>query len=348
MEESFVPAVSVVMPVYNTSKYLHAAIDSILCQTFQDFEFIIIDDASTDNSAEIIKSYSDSRIILIEKPKNTGYTDSLNMAIKLAKGNYVARMDADDISLKNRFEKQVNYMEEHPDVLVLGTFYKVINSESVVAVPISYEEAKVVSIMHVPVAHPTVFIRRNVFTGFNLVYDKAYEPAEDYHLWTRIIEIGKIENLPEVLLHYRRHENQQSSLKIVQLLKAAQVIRFNQLSKLISFENKTYDLGFAIDVLTKTSIPLTMDGLKKVDRLLCDLYESNIKKGVYNDEYLYVYLRNVWLQYLNFSNVLDFKRTSFFLFNRNSRVTKMTFANKLKLLWDFISRKLQISSIYAR
>ena len=122
------PEVSVVMPVYNAEKYLRDAIESILNQSFRNFEFFIIDDASTDKSVEIIKSFSDNRIFLIQKAVNSGYTDSLNMAIKLAKGKYIARMDADDISLKNRFLMQYQYMESNTSVLVLGTFFNVIGS----------------------------------------------------------------------------------------------------------------------------------------------------------------------------------------------------------------------------
>ena len=118
------------MPVYNAGYYLKEAIDSILNQSFSDFEFFIIDDKSTDNSLEIIKSYKDDRIILIEKQSNTGYTDSLNMAIKLSKGKYIARMDADDISSPKRFLKQYEYLESHQDVVLLGTNYEIIGDSN--------------------------------------------------------------------------------------------------------------------------------------------------------------------------------------------------------------------------
>src|ERR1035437_9636183 len=192
------PVISVLMPVYNAEPYLKEAIESVLNQSFRDFELLLIDDASTDKSVEIIKSYHDNRIVLLQKPINSGYNDSLNMAIPFAKGEYIARMDADDLSLDNRFLKQYNYMEQHPDILVLGTMLKVIGADfSNKYHPITYDQVKLFSLMGSPVAHPTVFIRRSVFDTYNLKYDRNFEPAEDYDLWSRILEIGKIENLPD-------------------------------------------------------------------------------------------------------------------------------------------------------
>src|SRR5688500_18170797 len=196
------PKVSVVMPVYNTARYLRESIESILNQTFSDFEFLIIDDASTDESVAIVRSYSDKRIKLIQKPINTGYTESLNMAIDLAKGKYIARMDSDDLSLNDRFEKQYRYMEQYPEVLVLGGSYQILGTNDIVSLPVTHQEAAVVSLMHVLVAHPTVFIRKQLFDQYNVRYEKKYEPAEDYGLWTKVDDIGRIENMPYVLMFY--------------------------------------------------------------------------------------------------------------------------------------------------
>ncbi len=115
------PRVTVLMSVYNGEKYLREAIDSILNQTFKDFEFLIIDDGSTDSSADIIRSYTDFRIRLIQNEKNIGLTRSLNKGLKLAKGEYIARMDVDDISLPIRFEKQVSFLDKYEDVKLVGS-----------------------------------------------------------------------------------------------------------------------------------------------------------------------------------------------------------------------------------
>ncbi|HEY4799706.1 MAG TPA: glycosyltransferase family 2 protein, partial [Bacteroidia bacterium] len=140
-----IPAISVLMPVYNAEKYLCEAIDSILQQTFTDFEFLIIDDGSTDKSVDIIRSYSDKRIVLTTKPCNTGLIDTLNMGIQLARGKYIARMDADDISVAGRLKSQYQYMENNPDVLVVGSLYQCIGTDIVYDMPISCSQVKVYS-----------------------------------------------------------------------------------------------------------------------------------------------------------------------------------------------------------
>ena len=292
------PSISVVMPVYNAGTFLKESIDSILQQSFEDFEFFIIDDASTDNSAELIRSFTDKRIRFIEKPANTGYTDSLNMAIQLSKGKYIARMDADDISEQQRFLQQFQYMENNPAVLVLGTAYKIIGTDEMVQLPLSYEEAKVVSIMHVPVAHPTVMMRKEIFTRYQFLYNKKYEPAEDYDLWTKVLEIGKIENLQKPLLYYRRHSAQQSILRYETLLQAAVEIRLRQLNKLIIFTGKSYDVLFAIATLSKQAVLVNGDSMQKLVLLLSDMMNANILKKVYDTTLLNSYLRERWLFHL--------------------------------------------------
>ncbi|MBC7413296.1 MAG: glycosyltransferase, partial [Bacteroidia bacterium] len=203
------PLLSVIMPVYNAAIYLREAIDSVLNQTFVDYEFFIIDDKSTDESVAIINSYSDPRIILIQKTVNTGYTDSLNAIIPLCKGKYIARMDADDVCVADRFLRQYNYLESNSNTLVLGTNYDIIGNATLVPnVPISGNEVKLFALTQSPVAHPSVMVRTILFTQYNLTYNKAFEPAEDYDLWTRVLELGAIQNLPQVLLHYRIHASQ--------------------------------------------------------------------------------------------------------------------------------------------
>lgn len=126
MDSNVKPLISVLMPVYNCSKYIHSSTTSILNQTFSDIELIIIDDCSTDNTVDIIKTFNDKRIVLIVKQKNSGITNSLNYALDIAKGKYIARMDGDDISNIDRLEKQYEFMEGHPDVVLCGGGYEVI------------------------------------------------------------------------------------------------------------------------------------------------------------------------------------------------------------------------------
>ena len=317
------PSISVIMPVYNCESFIRESVESILGQCYTDFEFIIIDDASTDRTIEIIKEYDDSRIQLIIKPANTGYTDSLNMAIKLAKGRYIARMDGDDVSLAHRLAVQYDFLEKNKDVLVVGSHYKIIGTDNIVRLPVSYEEVKITAIMHVPVAHPTVLIRMKVFNKLGLFYNKDYEPAEDYDLWCRILENGKIENVDEVLLEYRHHDKQESRIKYDRILKVAVQTRLSQVEKLINFSGKPYDILFAIDVLTKQLHQTNKPTLLRIRCLLNDLYEANSIKKVYDQKLLFAYLRERWMHHTNLYKFCHFKDISVLFSPRNYGVTKI-------------------------
>jgi glycosyltransferase involved in cell wall biosynthesis len=231
------PKISVVMPVYNTAMYLNEAIDSILNQTFTDFEFIIIDDCSTDGSLDIIKSYKDERIILIQNEVNKGYVFGLNYAISIAKGKYIARMDSDDISHKNRFESQVNFLTENKDVILCGTNYELINANSSNNISYTHENIKSNMLLFNQFAHPSVMFQIDFLRSNSLMYNEDFVPAEDYDLWFRIIELGgQVTNLSEKLLSYRIHNSQISeSLFDVQKQKGNEVKK-NILRKLIEKE----------------------------------------------------------------------------------------------------------------
>jgi glycosyltransferase involved in cell wall biosynthesis len=211
MEEVIVPKISVIMPVYNCELYIKEAIDSILNQTFLDFELIIIDDCSTDSTLSIVKSYGDPRINVVEKEQNTGYTNSLNSAILIAKGKYIARMDGDDISIPERLQKQYDFLERNYEVVICGTAIQIIGSHKVERHPSNHEDLKIKLCFSSVFHHPTVMIKRNVLNQ-NL-YNKEFEPAEDYELWTRLAFVGKMANLNDVLLNYRIHSNQTSSVR---------------------------------------------------------------------------------------------------------------------------------------
>jgi len=201
------PTISVVMPVYNGEKYLREAIDSILNQTYNDFEFIIINDGSTDKTDEIILSYDDPRIVYIKNEENLQIVKTLNKGIDLAKGKYIARMDADDISLPKRFEKQMKFMEKNPEIGVCGTWIEVfgIRNERL-KYPVEHEEIKATLLFNSALAHPSVMIKRSILQINH--YDVLYNKAEDYALWIELLETCKFCNIPEYLLKYRLHKKQ--------------------------------------------------------------------------------------------------------------------------------------------
>jgi glycosyltransferase involved in cell wall biosynthesis len=227
------PRVSVLMPAYNSEIFIREAISSIIEQSFSDYELIIIDDASTDDTVKIIRSFSDQRILLIEKDSHSGYTTSLNIGLKMAQGEYVARMDADDVMLKDRLKEQVSYMDSHPEVIVSGTWYKLMQEQRVVGDPYTPEEVRVTLLDYCCIAHPTVILRKERLLHADKFYNPSIEPAEDYDLWTRLIACGQITNLPKVLLHYRQHDRQVSNLYASKQQTLASVSKMRMLQYII-------------------------------------------------------------------------------------------------------------------
>lgn len=205
--QDLLPEVSIVMPVCNGGETVQAAIESIQHQTFHDWEFIIVDDGSTDNTADILKrkSEEDSRIKIIRNKINMGLSASLNRGCKRAKGQLIARMDADDISLPTRLEKQFNFLKEHDEVSVLGTAIlakddtgKIVGT---VSRPSHHKELQQQILYKLPFFHPTVMMRRTFLEQYGW-YDENLLWGEDYELWSRSIDTALYANLSEPLLHY--------------------------------------------------------------------------------------------------------------------------------------------------
>ncbi len=198
------PKVSVLMPVYNTKEeYLREAIESILNQTFSDFEFIIINDGSTNNAKDVILSYTDPRIKYFEQ-ENKGLISTLNRGLDLCQGEYIARMDSDDISLPERFEKQVKILDSYANVGIVGSAIKYFPNEKIIMLK---EFPKFFDmIIYNQLAHPAVMIKNYIIKKFNLKYENFIH-AEDYELWSRLIKYTDICNIQEVLLNYRIHES---------------------------------------------------------------------------------------------------------------------------------------------
>jgi glycosyltransferase involved in cell wall biosynthesis len=213
------PFVTVLMTVYNGLPYLPQAIESVLGQTFSDFEFLIIDDASTDNSLACIRSYTDPRIRLICNEKNIGQACSLNKGLQLARGVYVARLDQDDLCLPERLQKQVALLQKRRDVTVVGSLMRGIdtNGRSKGHYGRQLDDfATFVALLLVgdcPIAHPSVMFQREAIARLG-GYDGSFSPAEDYHLWTRVaLQRYSAAVIAEPLLLYRIHKGQQSNTR---------------------------------------------------------------------------------------------------------------------------------------
>ena len=199
-----IPRVSVLMSVYNGEPYLALAIESILRQTFTDFEFIIVDDASTDRSAAIAESFTDPRVVVVRNETNLQVSRSMNAAMNLARGEYLARMDCDDLSLPTRLERQVEFLDVRPDVGICGTWVRTMGqTRTVWRYPTDPEQIQAALLFRSVIAHPTVMMRADFLRRYGLRYRDDQFWAEDWDLWQRASFCFPLVNLPEVLLTYR-------------------------------------------------------------------------------------------------------------------------------------------------
>lgn len=296
------PVVTVLMPVYNGEKYLQGAIDSILNQTFSDFEFLIIDDGSTDRSVEIINSYNDPRIRLFKNGTNLKLISTLNKGLELAQGQFIARMDCDDISLLGRLAKQVQFLNDNPDVGLCGTWAKTIGvyDGTIYQYPTNFEIVKCWLLFQCSLLHPTIMMRRELFTEHNLKYSKEYLHAEDYAFFVAASKITRLANLPEVLLYYRFSENQVSS-------------QYFATQKETNFKIQTEQLiNLGIQIRAKEArlhklVTSELDPACKKEAFwwLVQMIKSNAKKYIYDQSALFLTIRQYWKRIRNFFDIYE-------------------------------------------
>lgn len=220
------------MPVYNNEQYILDAVESILNQSYQNYEFIIIDDASTDKSSSIIENYcSNKKIILLKNQFNRGISYCLNIGMQLAKGDYIVRMDSDDISVTNRLETQVAFMESCPEIGISGSSTEIINEKSEIIgtrhVFTNDQQIKIALLLgETSLAHSSIIMRKDFIYTYALFYNPAYDLAEDYELFCRGSNLGKYQNIDDFLLKYRVHSQSVScSYKIEQTKCARHILR---------------------------------------------------------------------------------------------------------------------------
>ena len=198
--------VSVLMPVYKTNEaYLREAIESTLKQTFTDFEFLIVDDCPSDTRESIVKSYNDPRIIYSINAQNMGITGVRNKMIDMAQGEYLAIMDHDDVSLPERFQKQVEVLDAHPEIGVVGCKTQRMSNGNFSKNPTNDEDIRLALMRVCAITHPSAMIRKSVLTDNNIRYEEEFSPSEDYALWCRLIPYTKFYNLKDPLFLYRDH-----------------------------------------------------------------------------------------------------------------------------------------------
>ena len=288
------------MSVYNSAQYLREAVDSILNQTIIDFEFIIIDDNSSDESVSILKSYSDSRIVLIVNETNVGLTKNLNIGIKLAKGDFIARMDADDISFVDRFEKQLSFLQSNSSISLCGSqFVEIGNGNQISKYPINHNEIYFTLLYRNAIAHPTVMWRKTDFIDNSLFYNENYKTAQDYELWSRVVSCLKVANINETLLQYRTHPKQISNVLKKNQNNNAFAIKISLIKQLLPSFNATDEVYFKCLFDNGFKLYRTPEDIRNSDILMFNIFKENKIKKLYSDEFI----KDYWVK-IFFTNYL--------------------------------------------
>lgn len=293
------PSISVLMAVYNGEKFLKQTIDSILNQTYKDFEFIIIDDCSSDKTLDIIKSYKDKRIFVHKNNVNMGQTKSLNIGLNLARGEYIARIDAGDVSLPNRLEKQVKIIRNNPNISVIGTsafryneHWKIID---VVHMPVSQDSILLRLLFTSPIIHISVLMRRDVILNIG-GYDENFYVLADYDLWSRLLTKNYyITNIRDILVGYMVSTESLGAMNAYSrsLIEASKIIQKN----IKNFADITISLDEAANI--RKFFDFSLQGLFVEEMIGTEKLIINIikKMGISKKEIDYLLVRK-YIKYL--------------------------------------------------
>lgn len=285
--------ISVIMSVYNTKlQYLNIAVQSILQQTYPYFEFIIIDDGCDEECARFLQSIGDKRVILIRNPENYGLTKSLNIGLQRARGKYIVRMDADDRSYPQRLEKQYDYMEQHPEIAILGCWVKEGSrvNKCCGSVSTKWRYARML-FDNVGIYHPSAFIRTDFLKENHLAYDETFKKAQDFELWSRSLLKGYMYVFPQVLLEYRIHDGQISCYGSKEQEKFNILTRRNMLKLLEVQLDPDEERQFA-HMNTSCMSPESVIGL--FDKIL----HANQEKKFFEQRFLRYELETKWIRFL--------------------------------------------------
>lgn len=261
------PLVSVILPVYNAELYVKETIQSILNQTFSDFELIILNDGSTDKSEEIISEFEDTRIRYFKNKINLKLIDTLNLGLDLARGKYIARMDADDIALPNRFAKQIHFLESNPEYGIVGSFAKTIGSTNLNLRYVEEDEdIRYALITHNPFIHSSVMLRNSILLINNLKYNKEQLHVEDYALWIHLLQYTKGKIMSDILIYYRTHIEQISVVNAKDQIINTQKLQKNYLKKIGFCSDEINLVHSLLNKVELSSLALIL-GFQKIERL---------------------------------------------------------------------------------
>ncbi len=289
------PKVSVVMAVHNGGAYLKEATESILRQSLRDFELIVVDDGSSDESAALLEAFGDARIRILRNQQQLGLSASLNRGADTASGDYIARMDADDVSLPARLAAQVAFLDRHPEVSIVGCWARTIGERppQTWRYPTADADIRCAFLFHSVLVHSAVMWRRPDFEGHGLRYDEGVERAQDYELWTRAAEHVCFANLPRVLQHYRLHPDQVGRQQTGAQQAVADTVRVRELQAL-GIDSNPAELELHHD-LARAHYPPGEAGLDKVEAWFNKLLAANQVSQRYPAEALKRTLGRHWL-----------------------------------------------------
>jgi len=292
------------MPAHNAVTYVRASVHSILNQTFSDFEFVIIDDASSDDTGDVVRQFRDSRIRYFRNEENLGVARTLNKGIDLAKGEYIVRADADDISLPGRIERQVKFMDAHPGIGVSGSRIKLFGNELPVVnhCPVGADVVKAYLLLDNPLFHPSVIMRKAFLDRHHLRYDPHFARSEDFDLWSRAVDFFDLDNMPEVLVKMRCHAGSVTSTTIDVMTQQSEIILARNLSKLgMDLTEEEADFHHRVSRGRRVG---SREVLVEAEKWFIGLQERNRVQGVFSTEALAVAVGMVWFRLcLNSANL---------------------------------------------
>ncbi len=272
MDTNLNPVVTVLVAAFNAENYISETIQSVLSQTFKNFELLIVDDGSTDSTHVRILEFSDDRIHVLRNKKNEGLISSLNRGILHSKAKYIARLDADDIAFPTRLEKQVAFMEANLEVGLCGTFAEVFGAETgIMKVPTEHDEISAELCILNRFIHPSVIMRRSVLSQHRLLYRLPF--AEDYDLWCRMSLVTQVRNIPEVLVRYRKHEEQVTNRSFLKVQEATDKVIISHLNTLFAGILNTNELKLLLTIIHVAAVPQYAIILGVVDKL--NLHNDN-------------------------------------------------------------------------
>ncbi len=312
------------MPVHNAEEFLKNSVDSILNQSLSDFELIVWDDASTDNSLKILKSFDEPRIKVYNNHAQLGLPATLNKALEVSTGKYIARMDADDIASPDRLEKQVNFLRKHPEISITGSFIQTFGeSNEIWKYPTDPSYLKAYLLFDCGIAHPSIMMRKDHMITYNLTYNETFTYSQDYELWERASQNVAITNIPAVLLKYRITNSCNDKSNYLRTIRSRALNR-------LGIEASKEDLDYH-GRLNTWNHPVDLQNLIKLTIWVNRLEDANTAKKVYDTKVFEKVLFDCcWMPHFRNIKQFNFKLYSFVKRTRFYRMMNLSTSEKFK------------------